>query len=182
MKQKKLNISLWIRPDILERLNEISQKFDIKRSQLITNLIIVGYDEIQSQKNLGIIKLTLALKKYTSKINKLFNGAKKQIIVNEEDQRGINLSLRVDPDLIYKIDQLAQKIEMSRSTFIEYILENSIRNIRMLDFVGVLDSVMFFEKLRKEGKNIWKKLILQSEQALDDNKITIDMENGNSNK
>ena len=181
MKQKKLNISLWIKPDILDKLDELAQKFGIKRSQLITNLITVGYDEIQSQKNLGIIKLTLALKKYTSKISKLLKGAEKQIILNEEDQRGTNVSLRINPDMIYKIDQLAQKIEMSRSTFIEYILENSIRNIRILNFVGITDSVMFVEKLKEEVKSIWKTLIKKSEQTLEDNKIVIDMEDENSN-
>lgn len=171
MKQKTTNISLWIKPDVLEKLDKFSKRFIISRSQVIINFIDIGLDEIRYQDNLGIVKLMLALNEYTSKISKLLKGAEQEIILDIEDQRGINVSVRINSDLVAKIDKFSKEIKMSRSTFIEYLLYNSIENMSMLTFVGFTDTVIFVEKLRAETRILWKKLIKNSEKILKNGKV-----------
>ena len=171
MKNPKTNVSLWVKPHVLDRLDKIVDKFDLKRSQLIINLINLGFDAIKKQDNLGIIKLILVLKKYTSKINMLLNAAEDQILCNEEDQRGKNLSVRINSNLVQEIDLFAKKMDMSRSTFIEYLLENPIRNISVLDFIHMTDAVMLIDEFNIQVKKSWKQLINDSRKALKTGKV-----------
>jgi len=100
MKTQKIMVSIWIKPEILTKLDKIAEKAQITRSKLITNLIVVGCDEIKAQSNIGIIKLTLTLRSFQIKIDQLLRGAEKDIIVEEQNVRGTNVSVRVDKEIM----------------------------------------------------------------------------------
>jgi len=165
MAAKKTMVSIWIKPDILSKLDAIAQKAKISRSRLMINLIGVGYDEMKLQKNLGIIKLTLSLRSLQLKISQLLKGVEKQVVIEGKEDRGTNVSVRIDNEAIKKIDDLASKIKMSRSTFLEYILEFSIREARLLDFVHITDGAIMIRDISDTVKTHWKKSFKESEKT-----------------
>ena len=172
MKSKKAIVSIWVNPGTIAKLDNFRKKAEISRSKLILNLIDIGCDEIKIQKNLGIVKLTLALSKLQGKISKLLFGAKNKIVISETEPRGSNISVRIDPKTIQKIDNLAQQVEMTRSTFIEYILEISIREITLiLKVPGIGSTGLFVRDFNDELRKIWKKMFKKSEIALKEEKV-----------
>ncbi|SDU31804.1 ribbon-helix-helix protein, CopG family [Desulfobacula phenolica] len=170
-KTRKTIVTIWINPEILDKLDKFAKRADISRSQLIHNLLSIGYDEIKLQKNLGIIKLTLSLERLQAKIAKLLSGAKKKIVIVDPDKKGTNLSIRIDPELMKKIDALANKLSMSRSIFIEYLLEISIKELKYINFPGIIDSALLIRDLDDKIRETWKKLFKKSKKALKEKEV-----------
>lgn len=162
MKIEKTMVSIWIKPEILDKLDKFAEKAKISRSKLIINLIIVGCDEMKMQSNLGIIKLTLKLRSLQRRIDLLLTGADQDIVVEDQSPRGTNVSVRIDKDLIKKVDELANKIKMTRSTFLEYVLDLSITDLKILDFIHVTDGVILLNNLISSVKNKWQQAFKES--------------------
>lgn len=48
-------VTIWIKKDLVDRIDKLAEKADITRSKLITNLVDVGVEEVEVLDTLGVL-------------------------------------------------------------------------------------------------------------------------------
>lgn len=182
--KKKILISFWIEPEILQLYDDFAKKARIPRSQLIHNIIETGYEEMKVQNNIGLIKVNMFLGHIKSKLPAMFNEAKaKHIVLDEDSLKKENVSVRLDPDLIQKIDLLSKKINLTRKGFIEYILDTGIREHKILTSIpGFIETIVHLRDFLDVVKKGWKNAYKESEEFIDTKKLDLENKEENSDK
>lgn len=176
----KTMVSIWLEPDIIKTIDAIAKRAGITRSRLIHNLIETGYDELNTQKNIGLIKFTLLLRQFKLSIKPIIKEAEKKIIVDEENTKKDSVSVRMDNDLILKIDTLSQKIDLTRKAFIEYVLEFEIRDLKAIFSVpGAFAAIITFRDLEEKIRKNWGKNLDKTQRIIEDR--TIDLNENSEN-
>jgi len=178
---KKIMVSIWLDPTTITLIDKVAKTADITRTRLIHNLIEVGYDELKLQKNIGLVKLSLLLRKFKISVQPLLSEAEKKIIVDEK--RKDSVSVRMDHNLITKIDSLSKKIGLTRKSFIEYVLEFEIRDMKAIYKIpGFFKTVMTIRDLEEAIRENWKKTFSKTQKILEDKTIELNEESENGSE
>lgn len=173
-KEKKIMVSIRLEPPIITFVDHIAQKGHITRSKVIHNLINIGYTELKTQKNIGLLKLNLMVRQFRKSLKPVLAEAEKQIIVEDEPKKG-SVSVRMDTDLIQKIDSLSEQIGLTRKGFIEYVLEFEIREMNFLSKIpGFMDASVFLRDIEDTIKRNWKNRLKNTRQVLEDKTIKLE--------
>lgn len=178
---KKIMVSIWLDPKLIKILDKLAQMGQLTRSKVIHNLIEIGYDELNLQNNIGLIKFTLLLRNFKQSIKPFLIETEKPIIVDTENSPKDSLSMRMDSDLIEKIDSLSDKIGLTRKSFIEYVLEFEIRDIKALASIpGFVKTVLTIRDLNDTIRRNWKNNFKKTEKILESKTIELNdnSENG----
>ncbi|WP_299977060.1 ribbon-helix-helix protein, CopG family [Desulfobacula sp.] len=178
---KKIMVSIWLDPKIIRLIDNLAKRGHITRSEAIHNLIEVGYDELNLQKNIGLVKLTLLLRQFKQSVRPVINEAEKRIVVDGEHPKKGSVSIRLNTDLAIKIDHLANRIDLTRKSFIEYVLEFQIRTLKVaLSIPGFIEGIRSIRDLNEAIRKNWKKTFSKTQKVLEDKIIELngDSENG----
>ncbi|WP_321416425.1 hypothetical protein [uncultured Desulfobacter sp.] len=179
-KKKKIMVSIRLEPKIIAFVDDIAQKGNITRSKVIHNLIDIGHTELKTQKNIGLVKLNLMVRQFKKSLKPVLAEAEKQIAVEDEPKKG-SVSVRMDNDLIQRIDLLSEQIGLTRKGFIEYVLEFEIREMKLLlKIPGFLSTSVFLRDIEEAIKKNWKNRLENTKQVLEDK--TLKLEDNNSEK
>jgi predicted DNA-binding protein len=177
---KKIMVSIWLEPKSIKMLDNLAKMGQLTRSKIIHNLIEIGYDELKLQNNIGLIKFTLLLRKFKQSIQPFLTEAEKKIIVDGKDSPKDSVS-RMDSDLIEKIDSLSDKIGLTRKSFIEYVLEFEIRDVKALSSIpGFVKTSLTIRDLNETIRKNWKTNFKKTEKILETKTIELNdnSENG----
>jgi len=180
-KNKKTMVSIWLDPKLIKMIDNFAQIGHLTRSKVIHNLIEIGYDELNFQKNIGLIKFTLLLRKFKQSIKPFLTDTDKKIIVDTENTPKDSVSIRMDNDLINKIDSLSDKIDLTRKSFIEYVLEFEIREIKALSSIpGFMKTSVTLRNLDETIRKNWKNNFKKTQKILENKTIELNenSENG----
>nr|WP_319393143.1 hypothetical protein [uncultured Desulfobacter sp.] len=164
-KAKKV-VSIWLAPEIIKKIDHFADQARINRSQIVHNLIEVGYEEMRLLKNLHLVKFSVHLWNFKKAITPLIKSENTpSIIVGCEEPKKDSISLRIDPDLLQKLDDMAHKLKMTRKGIIEHIIDFEFREIKMINSVpGVLSATVFLRDTLDTVSRTWKKSFEESKK------------------
>ncbi len=57
-------VTIYMDPDLLEKVDQLADRMDISRSQMICNLIAMALDDVKMLERLGLIDLAIKLKAF----------------------------------------------------------------------------------------------------------------------
>ncbi len=63
------------------------------------------------------------------------------------------IAIAIDPELLARIDKMAEKFELSRSKLIENLLDTSLEDAEIMNSIGVLDVIRTLTKFKDKLKN-----------------------------
>lgn len=174
MKEKKergMTTSLWISQETLKDIDEVAEEVGLTRSKLIQNILEVALDEIEVMKSLGIVKLSLISldlrKQWRKTLSEIKSGkieSKKRVA-----DRNINVSVWIDSSIFERVEIISDKIGMSKSQFIEKLVEFGILDLRLFKKMGVFKVAIPIRDLHER----WQARFKESEKALDEETIKL---------
>ena len=159
-------ITVWIKQDVLDLLDKFARDIGVSKNRLIRNLINAGLTEIRAQDTIGLVKLNFLIndfKERWKKKNEEIGGNKK----GGKSPQGVNITIRLDRDMVDELDKWSNYLCLSRSKLIESLiamLSNVIKgvmNAGAFDFLNTVERL--WKKSFKEAKEVEKKGILKLE-------------------
>lgn len=84
MHGKKKNVSVWLEPELIARMDKLVQKAEISRAKFIENILRMSVEELEVVDKLGIFKFSLILRDLREGIHGWAEGLK-----GDPDQFGV---------------------------------------------------------------------------------------------
>lgn len=164
-KNRSMAISVWINQETLDEIDQAAKWAFLSRSKLIQNIIESGLSDLKVMRAIGILRLALISLELRKKWSKAIKESsdKDNISGKRITDRGVNISLWMDSKIIYGIEDLAEKLNMSRSQLIENFIDMgilTIRDIRTKPF----DSIALF---LRDLHDRWKRSYAEAEKSYD---------------
>jgi hypothetical protein len=78
MKRVQKTLTIWVEPEIKERLDKIARKAGLSRNQMAVNLLTVGLDEAETLKKIGVLQMAVLIRELRAKIGKTFTDTEIQ--------------------------------------------------------------------------------------------------------
>lgn len=69
-------------------------------------------------------------------------------------EKGVHVHLWLDESMVKRIDELANKVELSRSRLVRNLIESGLEDTEVLDMVGILGLVKKYESFRRHMQGI----------------------------
>jgi metal-responsive CopG/Arc/MetJ family transcriptional regulator len=70
VQKKGKSITLWLDEETANRLDKVAQRAGLSRSRLAENLLLVGLDEAETLKKIGVLQLAVLLRDLHEKVSK----------------------------------------------------------------------------------------------------------------
>jgi len=80
-KGDKQAVTIWIKKDLVEKIDRLAEKGDLTRSKLISNLVEVGVEEISIMDKVGV----WAMARIFEDIKQRLRGNKSKIDIKEKE-------------------------------------------------------------------------------------------------
>jgi len=166
-KERGMNISVWMNQETLDEIDKTAEWAGLTRSKLMQNIIDVGITEVKLFKAVGIIKLTFI----SLDLRKQWKKAIKEIPDEESipkkriTDRGINVSIWMDREMIENIENLAVKLDVSRSQLVEKFLDMGVSDIRIMKKTGIASVSVLIRNLSDKWKKAFKETVKAYEKG-----------------
>lgn len=144
-KGDKRSLSIWLKEDLIERLDLLSGKTEANRSKMATDLIDEGLKQIEGADKLGFLQLAIAIRDLRDWVTK----AEK-----EEKQEGKPLTLWVKKDLIKRLKVMGDKVGLSKSKLAANIV---LIGVEDKELNKALADIAYAKALKKWGDRLWSK-------------------------
>lgn len=174
-KDRGMTVSIWLSNKMLDDIDEAAEYASITRSKLIQNLMVVAFEEIDLFQSIGIARLAFA----SMELRKRWRKALEEAQNIEEGKksvahRGVNLSIWVDRSQVEKIEELAEKLKMSRSELIEKLVDFGAAEILAIKRSGLRPVTVTIRDIQDTLKKKWKKMFKEAEKAGREGKLRLD--------
>lgn len=154
-KQNEIQFTVNLEKDVLERLKYMAEHGDISRHKLIVNLLTVGIEEIELMKHVGIFQLSLIVRNMTATPEKITIRKSEEIKASE-----MPIPLRIEKNLIDRLERLAEKGDLSRQRLAQNIIKIGLEEMESARKIGltrvaitIRDMHDSFKKFLEVGKN-----------------------------
>ena len=176
-KERKVNISIWIDEKKRDELEKHAQYFKLPRNKLIQNILDTGIEEIKIQKFLGIVQLSMLAKSIKDQWKKGVKNLKNtdDSVSPQRPPRGVNISLGLEPSIISQVEELSEKLNLTRSKLIENMIDMGLTDLKILKRTGLADITVYIVKLKEN----WKKRFQETQESLEKGELVIKDKNGN---
>ena len=176
-KERKVNISIWIDEKKRDELEKHAQYFKLPRNKLIQNILDTGIEEIKIQKFLGIVQLSMLAKSIKDQWKKGVKNLKNTdgSVSPQRPPRGVNISLGLEPSIISQVEELSEKLNLTRSKLIENMIDMGLTDLKILKRTGLADITVYIVKLKEN----WKKRFQETQESLEKGELVIKDKNGN---
>ena len=176
-KERKVNISIWIDQEKLDELEKHARYFKLPRNKLVQNILDTGIEEIKIQKFLGIVQLSMLAKSIKDQWKKGIKNLKNTEgpASPQKPPRGVNISIGLEPSIISQVEELSEKLNLTRSKLIENMIDMGLTDLKILKRTGLADITVYIVKLKEN----WKKRFQETQESLDKGKLVIKDKNGN---
>ncbi|HEU18341.1 MAG TPA: hypothetical protein ENO00_03025 [Deltaproteobacteria bacterium] len=181
-KERGMTMSIWINQETLDELDNVAKWADLNRSKLIQNFIEVAIDEMNLFRSLGIIRLTLIsldLRKQWKKAIEETTDSDQVPQKKRITDRGINVSIWIPRNVVEDIEDLAGKLNMSRSQVIEKLVDMGMAEMRILRNTGFAHVSKALRDIHEAISKRWKKSFKETEKAMA--KRTLNLNGTNNN-
>lgn len=64
------NLTLWVDEKTIERLDKVARKAGLSRSRLAENLLLIGLDEAETLRKIGVLQLAVLVRDLRKKVSK----------------------------------------------------------------------------------------------------------------
>lgn len=181
-KGRGVSISIWINQETLDELDRVAEWADLNRSKLMLNLIEIAIDEMNMFRTVGIIRLTLL----SLELRKQWKKAVQEMADSDEvpkkriTDRNVNVSIWVPRNVVEDIEELADKLKMSRSQVIEKLVDMGIAELRTLRSTGFAHVGKALRDIQEVISKRWKKSFKETEKEIKQERLNINEPNKNS--
>ena len=69
-------LSMWVQPELKERLDRVAKKAGLSRNQMIVNLLTISLDEAEAMQAVGLLQAAVWVRELKDKIGKSLTAAK----------------------------------------------------------------------------------------------------------
>ena len=149
-KSETVVITITLKQDIINKIDTLAPKMELKPTRFAGNLIDVGLEEFRIAKKNGFLKFgTIAwniLKQYTN----LFIKNKRK-----KEPRPVSVTIRIRKELNEEIDKYVSELQVTKNMFIEYCIEMALENLQFMQDIGIFNALVGIVRLEKEMKEIW---------------------------
>jgi hypothetical protein len=162
-KKRSMAISVWINQETLDEIDQAAKWASLSRSKLIQNIIESGLSDLKVMRAIGIVRLALISLELRKKWSKAIKESsdKDNISGKRITDRGVNVSLWMDSKIIFGIEDLAGKLNISRSELIENFIDMGILTIRDIRTKPFDTIALFLRDLHDR----WKRSYMEAEKS-----------------
>ena len=162
-KKRSMAISVWINQETLKEIDQAAKWASLSRSKLIQNIIESGLSDLKVMRAIGIVRLALISLELRKKWSKAIKESSDKDNVSDKriTDRGVNISLWMDSKIIYGIEELAGKLNISRSQLIEHFIDMGIITLKELRMKGISNVTLFLRDLDAR----WRRSYMEAEKS-----------------
>ena len=138
-----ITVSVRLDKELADRIDRMAEKVDLSRSKLAANLVEAELSDLKFFDSFGLVRLASGLQEIKDRIiNKKAKPSGEKVY----------LGIWLKPETVGEIDRIAQKIQLSRSKLTGNMIEAGMPDIEFFRSMGVVDVLLFLEKLKKRVK------------------------------
>jgi predicted DNA-binding protein len=152
------NVSIKMNDEFINRLDDIAHLVKCSRNQMIRNILVVGVEELQRFKSVGIIQLSIMIRDIHESIIGKSNLKLSDPVAGDKP-----IPIKLDGELITRLDDLAKQGGLTRHQLVKNLLRVGVEEAETMAKFGILQlSVLFhdlgesFRKFFKQGEEAYK--------------------------
>lgn len=158
-KQNEIQFTVNLESDVLERLKIMAEHASLSRHKLMVNLLTVGIEEIELMKHVGIFQLSLIVRNMIATPENVKARKSDEIKTSE-----MPIPLKIDKNVIERLERLAEKSDLSRQRLAQNIIKTGLEETETARKIGltkvaitVRDMHDSFKKFLEIGKKAYNR-------------------------
>ncbi|MFC1534148.1 ribbon-helix-helix domain-containing protein [Thermodesulfobacteriota bacterium] len=144
-KGDKRSLSVWVKEDIEEKLDELSKETGIPKPKLTIDIINEGLKGLEGAAKLGFLQLAIVIRDLRDWVKN---------VEKEEKMEGKPMTIWVEKDLIERLEVMGDKSGLSKSKLASNFIMVGVEDKQ---FKQLLMNIAYPKAIRKWGEKIKKK-------------------------
>lgn len=144
-------VSIKMNEKFIARVDKIAAKVKVSRRQMLTNLVDAGVFALSTLEDVGIFRLSVLLRDIREK------RAGKKLTTSTETVGGpIAIPIKLDEELLFQLDRLAEKAGLSRHHLMRNLLEIGTEQVEELTDMGITRMIVLIRDLPDSFKKFFE--------------------------